>query len=214
MSEKHLAMIMATGRSKRTPLKNLADVCGRPVVSYVIEICQASSVYEDIVVSTDSEEIATASKEWGASVFFRPLEWIGKNYLDTLILGSEQYQEETDQRFSYLTHIFGTAIFWRPSWLRRADKILRQGIQGGSRVCTVEANCPMCVSISLNPYASISPREPMPHIGINIDIDYPHELECARQIMTQIQEGEIHYPLEETVHEKIAILSDDSGRAE
>jgi N-acylneuraminate cytidylyltransferase/CMP-N,N'-diacetyllegionaminic acid synthase len=72
---KILVVIPARGGSKSIPRKNLADVAGRPLLSYVIEAARAARRVEHVVVSTEDEEIARVAREWGAEVpFMRPQE--------------------------------------------------------------------------------------------------------------------------------------------
>tara|TARA_B100000676_G_C17941273_1_gene766571 strand:- start:348 stop:1058 length:711 start_codon:yes stop_codon:yes gene_type:complete len=70
-----LIVIPARGGSKGVPRKNLQLVEGRPLISYAIEAARAAELADDIVVSTEDEEIAEAAREAGAEVpFTRPAE--------------------------------------------------------------------------------------------------------------------------------------------
>ena len=72
---KYLALIPARGGSKGVKNKNIRLVDGKPLISYTINTAKKSECFEDIVVSTDSEEIAGIAREYGASVpFIRPAE--------------------------------------------------------------------------------------------------------------------------------------------
>lgn len=67
-----LAIITARGGSKRIPKKNIKDFCGKPIISYSIEAALASQLFDEVMVSTDSEEIAKIAEYYGAKVpFFR-----------------------------------------------------------------------------------------------------------------------------------------------
>lgn len=69
----NLAIIPARGGSKRIPGKNIKDFSGKPLIAYSISAAQQSGLFEQIIVSTDSEEIADISRELGANVpFIRP----------------------------------------------------------------------------------------------------------------------------------------------
>ena len=63
-------IIPARGGSKRIPNKNIIDVNGKPLISYVIE----TSLYisNNVYVSTDSIEIEKIAKEYGAKIIKRP----------------------------------------------------------------------------------------------------------------------------------------------
>lgn len=68
-----LAIIPARGGSKRIPNKNIRDFCGRPIIAYSIDAAKASGLFDRIVVSTDSEEIAEIARRSGAETpFVRP----------------------------------------------------------------------------------------------------------------------------------------------
>jgi len=72
---KYLALIPARGGSKGVKNKNIRLVDGKPLISYTINTAKKSECFEDIVVSTDSEEIAKVARVYGASVpFIRPAE--------------------------------------------------------------------------------------------------------------------------------------------
>ena len=72
---KILAFIPARGGSKRIPNKNIKLLNGKPLIVYTIEAAKGSNHINRIVVSTDSEEIATIAKQYGAEVpFLRPKE--------------------------------------------------------------------------------------------------------------------------------------------
>ncbi len=66
-------MIPARGGSKRIPRKNIKDFNGKPMISYSIEAALMSECFDEVIVSTDDDEIAALSKEYGATVpFMRP----------------------------------------------------------------------------------------------------------------------------------------------
>jgi N-acylneuraminate cytidylyltransferase len=78
MSERILALIPARGGSKGIPRKNVMMVAGKPLIAYSILQAQASKRITRVLVSTDDDEIAEVSREWGAEVpFKRPLEFAG-----------------------------------------------------------------------------------------------------------------------------------------
>jgi len=71
----NIAVIPARGGSKRIPFKNIKQFCGKPMIAYSIETALSSKEIDKIVISTDSDEIANISKEYGGLVpFKRPQE--------------------------------------------------------------------------------------------------------------------------------------------
>jgi len=71
------AIIPARGGSKGIPNKNLAKVGGISLVGRAITVCQKSEVVNQVIVSTDSEEIAEEAERHGAIICFRPKELAG-----------------------------------------------------------------------------------------------------------------------------------------
>jgi pseudaminic acid cytidylyltransferase len=70
-----IAIVTARGGSKGLPRKNVLPFCGKPLIAHSIEAAKNSSAIDRIIVSTDDEEIADISREFGAEVpFMRPAE--------------------------------------------------------------------------------------------------------------------------------------------
>ena len=67
-----LALTPARGGSKGLPGKNIRPLCGKPLVAWPIEIAKASKYVDQIIVSTDSDEIADVSRQYGAATSKRP----------------------------------------------------------------------------------------------------------------------------------------------
>ena len=72
---KCVAIIPARGGSKRIPRKNIKDFHGKPLIAYSIEVALKSGLFDEVIVSTDDDEIAKIAIKYGASVpFIRPKE--------------------------------------------------------------------------------------------------------------------------------------------
>jgi len=65
-----LAIIPARGGSKRIPKKNIRPFLGKPIIGYSIEAALKTKIFEEIMVSTDNEEVARISKSFGADIPF------------------------------------------------------------------------------------------------------------------------------------------------
>lgn len=66
-----VAIILARGGSKRIPRKNVRPFLGQPVLQYPIRSALDSGCFDEVMVSTDDDEIAAMSVAMGASVPFR-----------------------------------------------------------------------------------------------------------------------------------------------
>lgn len=65
-----VAVIPARGGSKRIPQKNIKNFCGKPMIAWTIQAALNVEVIDSVYVSTDDEEIARISREYGAEVPF------------------------------------------------------------------------------------------------------------------------------------------------
>jgi N-acylneuraminate cytidylyltransferase len=70
-TERTVAIVPARGGSKRIPRKNIKDFLGKPMIAYALDALRASRLFDNIVVSTDDDEIAEVSTRHGADVPFR-----------------------------------------------------------------------------------------------------------------------------------------------
>ncbi len=69
-----LAIIPARGGSKRLPRKNVLGLQGKPLIAWTIEASINSKYIDRTIVSTDTNEISTISKQFKADVIIRPTE--------------------------------------------------------------------------------------------------------------------------------------------
>ena len=68
-----LGLILARGGSKGIPRKNLAPLRGLPLIAHTILNARRAASIERLIVTTDDDEIAAVSREFGAEVpFMRP----------------------------------------------------------------------------------------------------------------------------------------------
>jgi CMP-N,N'-diacetyllegionaminic acid synthase len=63
-----VALVPARSGSQRVPGKNVAPLAGHPLLAYAIAGARESGVFDEVVVSTDSEGIAASAERYGATV--------------------------------------------------------------------------------------------------------------------------------------------------
>lgn len=109
----NIAIITARGGSKRIPKKNIREFCGRPIIEYSIRAALESKLFDEVMVSTDSEEIAEISRQCGASVPFFRSEENSNDYAITADVINEVINEyeKLGKRFDTLCCIYPTAPF-------------------------------------------------------------------------------------------------------
>lgn len=127
---RRIAIIPARGGSKRIPRKNLRSFCGKPIISYSIVAAIQSGLFDDVVVSTDDQEIAETAILYGASVpFFRSPE-NSNDFAGTAAVLIEVLQnlQGVNRDYERFCCIYPTAPFVTTQILQSADKELDRGI--------------------------------------------------------------------------------------
>lgn len=66
-----IAIIPARAGSKGLPGKNIRPLCGKPLIAWSIETALKSRYLDEVLVSTDGDEIARVAVDYGANVPFR-----------------------------------------------------------------------------------------------------------------------------------------------
>ncbi len=109
----NVAIIPARGGSQRIQKKNIKDFNGKPIISYAIQSALDSEIFDSVVVSTDSEEIADISKQYGAEVPFRRNKKLADDYtsIHEVIADSIMQLSELKRNFEYACCIYATAPF-------------------------------------------------------------------------------------------------------
>jgi N-acylneuraminate cytidylyltransferase len=118
-----VALIPARQGSKRVPGKNVRALSGHPMLAYTIAPALESGVFDRVIVSTDSEDIAAVARHYGAEVpFLRPPAFAGDTspdieWLEHLLVELKR-QGRTWDCFSLLrpTSPFRTAETIRRAW--------------------------------------------------------------------------------------------------
>ena len=67
----NIALIIAREGSKRIKNKNIKFFFGKPIIAYSIKTALRSKIFNRVIVSTESEKIATISKKYGAEIAFK-----------------------------------------------------------------------------------------------------------------------------------------------
>ena len=121
-----LAIITARGGSKRIPRKNIKSFCGQPIIAYSIKAALDSGLFDEVMVSTDDDEIAEVAKNFGAAVPFMRSAKTSDDYATTADVLSEVLDEysKRGRTFDWFCCIYPTAPFVTADKLRVAfDKL-------------------------------------------------------------------------------------------
>ena len=123
---KCIAIIPARGGSKGLPKKNIRLLCGKPLISWTIEQANASRYLDTVFVSTDSEEIATIARQYGAVIpFMRPAELARDDSptADAVVHAIHQFSKAGKQ-FDYIVLLEPTSPLRKPADIDNAIELI------------------------------------------------------------------------------------------
>lgn len=123
-----IAVIPARGGSKRIPRKNIKPFCGKPMIAWSIEAALSSGCFDEVLVSTDDDEIALIAEKYGANTpFVRPKE-LSDDYVGTADVTKHaiEWYTEKGQDIEYVCCLYATAPFVQPSDISAALAILHR----------------------------------------------------------------------------------------
>jgi CMP-N,N'-diacetyllegionaminic acid synthase len=121
-----IAIIPARAGSKGLPGKNIKPLCGKPLIAWSIEAGLGSQYIDEVMVTTDSEDIANVARQFGASVpFIRPAELASDTAtsMDVIRHVLSFYDNKLDKKFDY------TVLLEPTSPLRVKDDIDKAIVQ-------------------------------------------------------------------------------------
>lgn len=123
-----IAIITARGGSKRIPKKNIKEFYGKPMLAYAIEAAKGAGIFDEIMVSTDSEEIAEVARKYGANVPFMRSERTANDFATTFDVLEEVINEYKKQGnfFDELCCIYPCVPFLTSKTLKESYKLMKQ----------------------------------------------------------------------------------------
>lgn len=130
---KKIAIIPARGGSKRIPRKNIKDFCGKHIIAYSIQAALDSGVFDEVMVSTDDQEIAEIALSYGAKVpFMRSAEMSSDMAMTAPVLIEvvNEYKK-LGKEFQFVCCIYPTAPFISAQLLKTSmELLLKENIDG------------------------------------------------------------------------------------
>jgi N-acylneuraminate cytidylyltransferase len=124
-----IAVIPARGGSKRIPRKNIKLFCGKPMIAWSIEAANKSGLFDQVIVSTDDNEIADVAKQFGAEVpFLRPAD-LADDYTGTgpVVAHATQWVLDQGVNVDAVCCIYATAPFIRAADIEEGWRALASG---------------------------------------------------------------------------------------
>ncbi len=105
--KKILALTPARGGSKGLPGKNIRPFCGKPLLAYSINIARNSKYIDDVLVSTDCEQIASVAAQYSAKPVMRPPQLATDTALVANVI--RDLIEHLEEKFDYLVLLEATS---------------------------------------------------------------------------------------------------------
>jgi N-acylneuraminate cytidylyltransferase len=129
MKDKVLAIIPARGGSKRIPRKNIKNFLDKPIIAYSIETAINSNLFDEVMVSTDDEEIAEISRKYGAKVPFARSKKNSNDFSATVDVIEEVLKSysKKGKRFCVFCCLYPTAPLISQDNLRKGFELLKAG---------------------------------------------------------------------------------------
>lgn len=122
-----IAIIVARGGSKRVPRKNLRQFLGKPMLAWPIETACRSGLFEQVVISTEDEEIAEIACRYGAcQPFIRPAA-LADDYSTTSDVLKHAITTLAGKGWNIeqCCALYGTSYGITPEWLKKGFDLLQ-----------------------------------------------------------------------------------------
>lgn len=120
-----VAIIPARGGSKRIPKKNIREFNNKPIIAWSIQAALESACFDRVIVSTDSKEIASTAKLFGAEVPFLRDKNLSDDHTSTLPVISDAISRLEDE-IEFACCIYPTAPFVKPDDISKGLKIITE----------------------------------------------------------------------------------------
>jgi len=124
----NIAVIPARGGSKRIKRKNVREFNGRPMLAWAIRCAKETRMFEDIVVTSDDQEILDAAKSEGATVLIRREAGLSDDYTPTVpvIADAIRIYESNNNSTSNACCIYPCTPFLRTEDLKSSFERFRE----------------------------------------------------------------------------------------
>lgn len=109
----NIAIIPARGGSRRIPRKNIRQFFGKPIIAYSVEAAWDSGLFDQVVVSTDCDEIAKAVESVPCTIYRRP-DHLSRDEVGTLAVVGDAARHFS-RAAEYVCCIYATAPMLLPS---------------------------------------------------------------------------------------------------
>jgi CMP-N-acetylneuraminic acid synthetase len=124
-----LAIIPARGGSKRLPRKNVLELADKPLIAWTIEAALGCPFLDEVMVTTDDDEIAKVARLYQASVpFLRPADLATDSAasFDAIKHAIDFYKHDLAREFDFVVLLQPTSPLRSASNISEAIEILTE----------------------------------------------------------------------------------------
>ena len=126
-NKKIIAIVPARRGSKRIPQKNVKHFYGKPIIKWPLEVLKQSKIIDEIIISTDCEDVISISEEMGIKVpFLRPKE-LSDDITGTaaVIKHALEWYIQNKGNVDYVLTVYPTAVFLRNEDIIEAYEMIK-----------------------------------------------------------------------------------------
>lgn len=120
---KSICIIPARGGSKRIPRKNILPLNGIPLIAYSIRAALASEVFDEVIVSTEDEEIMQLALAEGALVDKRPILMAGDSVTKVQVVKEFLEREKNKNKYATVSALLPTCPFRTAQHIKEAYQL-------------------------------------------------------------------------------------------
>jgi CMP-N,N'-diacetyllegionaminic acid synthase len=125
---KDLVLIPARGGSKGIPGKNIKPLKGKPLIYYTLDAASSVASFENICVSTDSDEIIRVVREYGMDVPFKRPDYLATDAAESyeVILHAIDFYEQRGMQYDRVVLLQPTSPFRTGTHIRQALSLYQE----------------------------------------------------------------------------------------
>jgi CMP-N-acetylneuraminic acid synthetase len=146
---KTLCIIPARGGSKRIPRKNLLPLAGKPLLAYSIEVAKESGVFEEVVVSSDDEDILALADSLGVSSDRRPEQLSGDTVRFVEVIEEYLLRPGVRGEYKHVASMLPTCPFRTVDDVRESYRLFDQKTEDRFLVAVTEYDFPPQLAMDL-----------------------------------------------------------------
>lgn len=171
-----VAVIPARGGSKRIPRKNIRPFLGKPLLAYSIEVAFAAQCFDQVMVSTDDEEIAAVAHQYGAATpFTRPRD-LADDFATTgsVVRHAVTYYDDINVKLDYICCLYATAPLLTADLIQEGLNKLQDKTQNPPLAYVFSAarfSYPIQRALSVDSNGRVSMRQPELYTARSQDLE-------------------------------------------